>query len=91
MAEQVSGEREQMEQAIEALSAKYPQWNIGAFAKARMRDMYKSGYAQALEDVCKQIDSSTGPTGGWLDSPKALFAAIRSLAKGKEGSNGLDL
>ena len=30
---------------------------------------------EAVEEFHKQVDSSTGPTGGWLDSPKALIAA----------------
>lgn len=33
----------------------------------------------AIDAAAKQIDSSTGPTGGWLDSPKAIFAAILAL------------
>lgn len=31
---------------------------------------------RAREIIIKQIESSTGPTGGWLDSPKAVCAAI---------------
>lgn len=41
---------------------------------------YDRGYARAIEDARKEIETSTGPTGGWLDSPKAVAAAIRALA-----------
>jgi hypothetical protein len=42
---------------------------------------YLAGFKKALELASEEIDSSTGPTGAWLDSPKAVGAAIRNLDK----------
>lgn len=43
--------------------------------------------AQARADITQivvdEITSSTGPTGGWLDSPKAIAAAILERLAGR--------
>src|SRR5262249_35805186 len=35
-----------------------------------------TGQDDAIKIVIEEINSSTGPTGGWLDSPKAICAEI---------------
>jgi len=40
-----------------------------------------AGRKAGIEEAVKEIVTSTGPTGGWLDSPKAVAAAIRRLAE----------
>lgn len=45
-----------------------------------VKKIQDAAYARAIEDARKEIETSTGPTGGWLDSPKAVAAAIRALA-----------
>jgi hypothetical protein len=39
---------------------------------------------QAIKIVIEEINSSTGPTGGWLDSPKAVCAEIVARLEGAE-------
>jgi hypothetical protein len=39
-----------------------------------------------IQIVIEEINSSTGPTGGWIDRPKAVCAEIVARLEGAEGS-----
>lgn len=38
--------------------------------------VWDAALAEARDKVLSEIESSTGPTGGWIHSPKALAASI---------------
>ena len=51
------------------------QFVVSQFKEVAQRESRLS-IAAALEIILREISSSTGPTGGWLDSPKALAGSI---------------